>query len=267
MKNWMIIFPLMCCFFLADAQPLDDIVERRIMQERKMLEYPPLREADIFWEKRVWRVIEVGEKMNKAFVYPERPFFSILSEGAMNGEVQLYSAENESFEIPLSTEELDGILYKTDTFEVFNPVTLLPELQIATDNLNYENVKRFRIKEAWFFDEQRSALSVRIIGIAPMIEVRDEHGNVRYELPLFWVHYPQLREYLAHQKVFNPGNDSSTMSWEDLLEMRYFSSTIYKVSNIHDRKLSAYTQGMDLLQEADKRKQEIFNFEHDLWSY
>lgn len=267
MKNWMIFFAVLGIGLAAQAQPLDDIVERRILQERKALAYPALREADIFWEKRVWRVIEVGEKMNKTFVYPENPFFSILADGAMNGEVQLYSAENESFEIPLTKEDLDGILYDTDTFEIFNPVTLLPELQVATNNLNYEDVKRFRIKEAWFFDEQRGALSVRIIGIAPMIEVRDEHDNLRYERPLFWVHYPQIREYLSHQKVFNTGNDSAAMSWEDLLEMRYFSSVIYKVSNIHDRKLSAYTQGIDLLQEADKRRQEIFNFEHDLWSY
>ena len=267
MKNTLMILLLIFPFSFLSAQPLDDIVERKLMKERKILTYPPLREVDIFWEKRVWRVIDVNEKMNKTFVYPEAPFFSILAEGALAGKIQLYSVEKETFDIPLTAADLDGILYQTDTFEVYDPATYLPELKVIRNEINYEDVKRFRVKEVWFFDEQRSVMNGRIIGIAPIIEVKDEHGNFRYERPLFWVHYPGLRTYLAQHEVFNPGNDNRVMSWEDLLEMRFFSSTIYKTSNIHDRRLSGYLEGLDLLQEAEKRKQEIFNFEHDLWSY
>jgi hypothetical protein len=57
------------------------------------------------------------------------------------------------------------------------------------------------------------------------------------------------------------------MTWEDLFEMRFFASYIYKESNVYDRRLQDYLSGVDLLLEADKIKQEIFNFEHDLWSY
>ena len=55
--------------------PVDDIVEKRIINERRVLPYQPLREADIFWEKRIWRVIDIREKMNLPFAYPEMPFF------------------------------------------------------------------------------------------------------------------------------------------------------------------------------------------------
>ena len=51
------------------------------------------------------------------------------------------------------------------------------------------------------------------------------------------------------------------------MEMRFFSSYIYKESNVHNRRLQDYVQGVDLLLEADKIKQTIFNFEHDLWEY
>jgi hypothetical protein len=57
------------------------------------------------------------------------------------------------------------------------------------------------------------------------------------------------------------------MSWEDIMEMRYFSSYIYKESNVYDRRLQDYLSGVDLLLEADKIKNEIFSFEHDLWSF
>ncbi|MEL6845924.1 MAG: gliding motility protein GldN, partial [Bacteroidota bacterium] len=62
-------------------------------------------------------------------------------------------------------------------------------------------------------------------------------------------------------------NDSSLTSWEDLFEMRFFASYIYKASNVRDYRLEDYLSGVDLLLEADKIKQEIFNLEHDLWSY
>jgi hypothetical protein len=49
--------------------------------------------------------------------------------------------------------------------------------------------------------------------------------------------------------------------------MRFFSSYIYKESNVHDRRLQDYVQGVDLLMEADRIRMEIFNREHDLWEY
>ena len=101
----------------------------------------------------------------------------------------------------------------------------------------------------------------------PLIEELDEAGNFKYERPLFWAAYNQLRPVLAKERVFNSQNDAAHTSWEDLMEMRYFASTIIKASNVHDRKIEDYLTGVDALLEAEKIKQEIFNFEHDLWSY
>ena len=86
------------------------------------------------------------------------------------------------------------------------------------------------MKEVWFFDEESSTLQVRILGIAPLIDKTDENGNFLYEKPMFWVYYPQAREILARERVFNIGNDASAITWEDLMEMRYFSSYIFKES-------------------------------------
>ena len=74
-----------------EDRPLDDIVEKRIVDERRVLAYQPLREADVMWEKRVWRVIDIREKMNLPFAYPEMPFFTILMDAAVNGDITVYS--------------------------------------------------------------------------------------------------------------------------------------------------------------------------------
>ena len=57
-------------------------------------------------------------------------------------------------------------------------------------------------------------------------------------------------------------------SWEDVFEARYFNSYIIQESNVLDRRIDGYlTSGRERLLEAERIKQEIFNFEQDLWSY
>ena len=249
--------------------PVDDIVKKEIMGERKVLAYQPIRESDIFWEKRVWRIIDVREKMNLPFVYPEDPFFKILSDAAIKGELPVYSTEDDKFTKRLSTTDVLGMLSKVDTVVTFDPETYEEKIQVVHNDINWENVRRFRLKEIWFFDKETSTMNVRILGIAPLIDVKDDQGNFRYEAPLFWVYYPHARKMLAQHRVFTMGgNTNATISWEDQLEQRHFASYIYKESNVYDRKIEEYPlTGVDLLMESEKIKSDIFNFEHDLWQY
>ncbi len=249
-------------------RPLDDIVEKRTVAEKRVLAYDHIREADIFWEKRVWRVIDTREKMNLPFAYPERPLFSILMDAAETGEITVYSVEDDKFSQRLTPDEVKAMGASVDTITTFDPVTYEEKIEIVTNDINPEDVKRFRLKEIWFFDEETSTLQVRILGIAPLLDVKDENtGEFRYEQPMFWVYYPGARETLARERVFNFKNDSVDATWEDLFEARFFSSYIIKASNVHDRRLQEYLSGVDLLLESEKIRQEIFNFEHDLWSY
>jgi gliding motility associated protien GldN len=253
---------------LPGEMPLDDVVKKEVMMQRKVLAYQPIRESDIFWEKRVWRIIDVREKMNLPFAYPEQPFFKIISDAATKGEMPVYSTEDDKFTKRLSTNDVLGMLSKTDTVVTFDPETYEEKVQIVRNDINWEDVKRFRLKEIWFFDKETSTLNVRIMGIAPLIDVKDDQGNFRFERPLFWVYYPHARDLFARHRVFTlGGNTNATISWEDQLEQRHFASYIYKESNVYDRKLEEYLSGVDLLMESEKIKNEIFNFEHDLWQY
>ncbi|MBX2891569.1 MAG: gliding motility protein GldN [Saprospiraceae bacterium] len=252
----------------SDA-PLDEVVKKDIMQQRRVLAYQPVRESDIFWEKRIWRIIDVREKMNLPFAYPEEPFFKLLSDAATKGDLPVYAIDGtDKFNKRMSTDDVLSMLSKTDTVVTFDPETYEEKVQIVRNDINWEDVKRFRVKEVWFFDKETSTLQVRILGIAPLIDVKDNEGNFRFEKPMFWVYYPHARELFARHRVFTMGgNTNATISWEDLFEMRYFASYIYKESNVYDRKLEQYLQGVDLLMESEKIKNEIFNFEHDLWQY
>ena len=250
-----------------DDRPLDDIVEKRTIMQKRVLAYDHVREADILYEKRIWRVIDVREKMNLPFSYPERPFFTILMDAAKSGEITVYSAEDDKFSNKMTIEEVSSIGSSVDTVTTFDPETYEEQIQIVSNDLNPEDVKRFRLKEIWFFDQESSTLQVRIMGIAPLLDERDENGNFKYERPLFWVYYPDAREILARERAFNGENDNSPISWGDIFEMRKFASYIFKASNVKDERIQDYLSGVDRLWESDKIRQEIFNFEHDLWSY
>jgi hypothetical protein len=52
------------------------------------------------------------------------------------------------------------------------------------------------------------------------------------------------------------------------MQKRYFSSYIFAESNVYDNRLiNEYAQGQECLLEADRIKEQIFNFEQDLWEY
>src|SRR5205814_2365485 len=119
------------------------------------------------------------------------------------------------------------------------------------------------VKEDWFFDEETSTMQVRIMAIAPLYY----DDEIQQDIPIFWAYYPTLRNTLVKHEVFNARNDAVRLTWDDLFEMRLFSSYIYKESNVFDRRIQDYATGIDALRESDKIKDDIFNFEHDLWSY
>ncbi len=252
----------------TETEFIDDIVAKRLTIDNRVLPYEPIREADVPWEKRVWRVIDVREKLNKPFVYPQKYFFEILIEGIMNGDLAAF--DKDDFKNMYPPEDVESKLFSMDTTEIVDPDTYETTLKVVRNEINPEDIKRFRIKEIWFFDEESASLKVRILGIAPIRDVVDENtGDFKYEIPMFWIYYPQARELFAKNRVFNDFNDAAPMTWDDVFEIRQFSSYIYKASNVNDLRLKDMfaDSGYDMLMESERIKMELFNFEHDLWSY
>jgi gliding motility associated protien GldN len=250
-----------------ERQPRDNFYDRNLHLENEPLAYAHVEERDVAWSKRIWREIDLREKMNQYFNYTRKPLISILLEEAQKGNLILYSTTNDEFSQEINVEEVLNLCQTLDTVEVYNPETDQVEIAVVRNDFNPNDVLRYRIKEDWFFDRQTSRLGVRILGIAPIIHIKDENGNVLGQMPLFWIYYPHARQPLAKYEAFNPHNDGQRMSWEDMFEIRYFASYIIKESNVFDRYIQQYKQGNAALYEAEKIKDGIFNFEQDLWEY
>jgi len=154
-----------------------------------------------------------------------------------------------------------------DTIEVLNPDTYEYEQTIVQNDFNPTSIKKFRLKEDWIFDEETSTMICRIMGIAPIRDVVDDNDNYRGQEVLFWVHYPSMREKLVKFAAFNPFNDNDIMTWEDIFEMRLFSSYVMQESNSKNERIAERFDGRDALMESERIQLEVFKKEHDLWSY
>jgi gliding motility associated protien GldN len=243
--------------------------QQRDRKDMQPLEYEYQREADVFWSKGTWRVIDTRQKMNKPFAYPARPLIQVIHEAAMHGLIKAYDPSvdyPDQFKKVMDTLAIASIGVTRDTGFQSDPANNDIEDTVTSINpLQWERVTKYRIKEVWFFDQKTSSMQVRILGIAPVMEYYDSKGTYLGDMVMYWVCYPELRNILAKEEVFNPKNDWQHMSWDDLFTSRMFESYIYKESNVYDRKISDYASGVDAQLESDRIKQQIFETESDYW--
>jgi len=244
----------------------DGVYDKISVKEKKILTYDHLREADIFWQKRIWRVIDTQQKMNLPFIYPEQPFIQVLLDIInKNSDAQMFL--DDSFTTLTSQADMDARLNSVDTIFVIDPETYEEKQEIVRNEFDWTAVKQIRLKEDWVFDEESSTMQVRILGMAPIRDVIDENGNYRGQEAMFWLYYPDFRKYFINYETFNPQNDAMRLTWDDIFEMRFFASYIMKESNIQDKRIKDYATGRDALIESERIKNELFEQEHNLWSY
>ncbi len=249
--------------------PLNDIIENVSLRERRVLQYEDLREADIMWKRRIWRLLDVNEKINLPFINPQRPLITILLEAAQSGDLRVFNPiGGDNFSMLMDQATLQEMAGGIDTVLVTDPVTY-EQVPVYEERIfDPSSVMRYRIQEMWFFDKESSTMKVRILGIAPMIMETTENVGRTIERPMFWVYYPEARQLLANESAYAFGNDAANRSWEDVFEYRYFNSYITKASNVLDERIDrAERSGREQLLESERIKQEIFNYEQDLWSY
>ncbi|MGZ6416654.1 MAG: gliding motility protein GldN, partial [Bacteroidia bacterium] len=66
----------------------DGVYTKENTRTRRAIPYPTLREADVMWSKRVWRVIDLREKMNFPLYYPDarildrKSLFDVIHDAA-----------------------------------------------------------------------------------------------------------------------------------------------------------------------------------------
>lgn len=249
------------------GQSLKGLIPTDQIDHRPILPYPPVREADIMYATHIDRVIDTREKLNLPFRHPERGFFLALQQGLDAGAVQLYDPAFPDFSQLMDPAQWSSRLYRSDTIPITDPTTGKVHYEVVTDEFNPDRILRYRIREIVYFDRQTSTQKRRIIGIAPLVSETDEMGTTTFEYPLGWIYWPDARHWFGHKAYYLAGTDLATISWDDALEMRRFSSYVTRTPMVTGARIRDHYSGRDALLQSQGAERSLSNREHDLWSY
>jgi len=243
---------------------------------RKNVAYPFVREADVMWWKETWEIIDLREKVNLPLYYPidtlhmRKSFINAVLDGIEHDKFMAFKApiNANSFEfdpnnIFLNAQEIKDISKYDDSFEV-EIRTGVTRDTVVTIRWRAEEIKQILVKEVWYFDQKDSRLKCEIIGLCPIREY--VFNGLTRRQRMFWIYYPDAREYFSQVPVYNTENDKPLYTYDDLFVQRYFSSYFVKEANVYnDRQISDYVIGREAQLESEKIRKEIFDFEQDLW--
>jgi gliding motility associated protien GldN len=235
---------------------------------------PPsaLREADVLFSKRMWRVIDLREKQNKKIAWPGNPITKILYENVRTGQLKPYRTDSLRSYYNIETfmrlgEETEYVETPIDPNDP--SITRLDTVYTPFDP--QQRIKQLLLMEDWFFDKKSSTMSPRIIAIAPLYRKKVAGIDLGLQ-PLCWLRFDDrlnkekdCRDILVNQFVFNPENSRSRFSYDDWFNQRLFGSYIIKTSNMYDVSIlqDPYYKknGLEALIESERLKQQ--QYEHD----
>lgn len=263
-----------------------------------------VREQDHFWRKRIVTRIDLGEKINQPLVHhastyyaddsyyaetdgivvalinglkegkylayhPDKPKESLSFEDLMDRveefEQATYAEEEEFAEDEAevinddfgpAAEEWDFDDFNDEEWEEIEDPTGGADLPASDQPLPdlgpYEVV--IHMIEDWIFDRQNS----RMIQQPKMFEIIwSDPAELLPEKVLCRFKWQDVQDQLDQTQWKNRFNDAETRSIREVLAMRIFHGIIVEVGG----------QPVASLSEAEKRRLEIVEFEHNLWSY
>lgn len=258
----------------------DEGVDSDLLKGNLALPYEHLRAEDAAYRHRIWRELDTREKMNTAFRYAleedngNQRFMSIVLQSIQDSLITVFNSSDDRFTTPMTKAEVAKAV-SGDTVEVpiYNENGELTGTRKMLNEVNLDSIYKFRIKEEVIFDKESSTLFWRIIGIAPLKNIVTSMGVNLGETELFWIYYPDLRPILVNYDSYNGKNFSARMNWEQVFESRMFYGRIVKstMENPYDLYIKSFKglQENTLMQlyEGENIKEQIFNYEQDLWSY
>lgn len=245
---------------------------------RKAAAYPYISEANVMWSKVTWSLVDFREKSNMVLYYPidtlhnRKSLINAILDGIEKNEFNAFKTplRSNAFEfdpenIFVTVDEIKDLGKRDEIIEVEIGPGIIEETAVSI-RWRPEEIVQLLVKEVWYFDKKDSRLKSEIIGICPIREY--EYNNMTRRQRLFWLYYPDLRNYFATVPIYNEKNGRPLYSFDEFFVYRRFKSYFIQEENVYnDRMITDYVTGREAQLESDRIQSEIFNYELDMWEY
>ena len=234
-------------------------------------EETPKSEAELAWEKVVYRMLDLTNVKNATLYYPEEPtadqesLFRIIMRLLANDQIPAY-------------EYLDGREVFTDQYRVkvkdildrFHVIYTQakgsteksPKYAIDDSDVPANEVLSYYIIEKWQIDNRNNRMETTIEAICPVLHRSGDFGGEAVRYPMFWIKFDNLRPYLTQQYIFvDDDNNLAKYTYDDFFQLTMYEGDIYKTRNL--RNLSLMQQFPD----PDELKHAQDSIQHCLLTY
>lgn len=257
----------------------------------------PVRDEDRFWAKRAVVRLDLREKINRPLVHHASAYYGMDKYAEKNGMVsslinglkrkeylayhpydweqtldyesllrrmeefeQAMQGESQNLdETIVASNGLDEFGLETEEWGGFEDENLVEEVtplnSVEKDLPDLSNFEEsIHIVEDWIFNKARGSMQQNI----DFFEViwTDPSGLLP-EKVLARFRWEDVKDILARSEWKNRFNDAETRSIKEVMELRIF----------HGYLISVGGEPIKSLSEAERRKLEMIEFEHHLWSY
>ena len=272
---------------ILNAKSPDEIggptVAEKTYGKNDPLEYGYVDDRDVLWAKTTWEVIDLDERVNFPLYYPidtnqiggsRRSLYDVLVANIKNGNIKNIYADS-YFNDKRTLSDIQAALSKVDTtdlgIEQYNAGEEIDQQYISRRDISSADILEYHIRGYWYFDKRQAELKYRLLGIAPVApDVNFIDDPTAQPVELFWVWFPAAREVLNQAYAFNPNNTSQPISYDHLLNARRFNAVIYAEDNVQgNRRVDDYISNNAFMQllESERIKEQIRDFEQDMWNY
>jgi hypothetical protein len=150
------------------------------------------------WRNKYWRTID---STNNNILFTNNRLLHLIITNILFNHLTVYDTIDDRFSTTIDS------------------LTFTKEI-----DTNHITIVSFKIKEEFIFDINRLVSEYRILGVCPVVNI---NGKI---MDLGWVYYPDMRGFLAKEKIVDTSLPTYVSTLDDLFFYRCFSSTIDKTT-------------------------------------